>query len=59
MAVVEQAIQHGADRCRISQQLAPVFDGTIRRNQRASPLVAAHHDFQQIFGRGQWQFTHS
>ncbi len=52
MAVVKQAIQHGADRRGIAQQLAPILDGTIRGHQSAGPLIASQHDLQQIFGRG-------
>lgn len=43
--VVEEAIKH-----RIAEQLAPVFDRTIRRQQRGIAFVAPHDDLQEIFG---------
>ena len=59
MPVVEQAVQHGADRRHVSQQLAPVLDGTIGSQQRTGALVASHDNLQQIFSGGQRQFTHA
>src|ERR1700693_1958775 len=48
VAVMEQTVEHGADRGDIAQQFAPVFHRTVRRQQRAGALVAPHHEFQQI-----------
>ena len=56
---MQQAVQHGGHRGHIAQQLSPVFDRTIRRQQRARPLVSPHDDFQQVLGRGMRQFAHA
>ena len=52
VAVMEQPVEHGADRGDIAEQLAPVFDRTVRREQCTGALIAAHHDLQQILGGG-------
>ena len=57
--MMKDTIEHGGDRRHIAQEFSPVFDGTVRSEQRAGPLVAAHDDLQQIFGRGQRQFPHA
>jgi hypothetical protein len=59
MAMMQQAVEHGADRGAITEQLAPVLDGPIRGNERAGALVAAHDDLQQFFGGGDWQLAHA
>ena len=56
---MQHAIEHGADRGDIAQQLSPVFDGAVRCQQRTGALVAAHDDLQQILGRGQRQLAHA
>ena len=56
-ASVEQVIEHGTDRGDIAEQFAPVFDGTIRCEQCAEALVAAHDDLQQILGGGVGEFA--
>ena len=59
MPVVEQAVQHGADRGHVSQQLAPVLHGTVGSQQRTGTLVTSHDNLQQIFRGGQGQFAHA
>ena len=59
MAVMQQAIEHGADGGDIAEQLAPVLDRTVGGEQRAEALVAAHDDFQQILGGGVRQLAHA
>jgi hypothetical protein len=49
MSVVKQTVEHGADRCRVAEQFAPVFYRTVRSQHSAGPLVAAHDDLQQFF----------
>lgn len=56
---MQKAVEHGADSSNITKQFAPVFDGTIRCQQRAKTLVAAHDDFEQILGSRVWQLAHS
>src|SRR5262249_9647282 len=46
VTVMKEAVQHGGNGCSIAQQLAPVFDGAIRREQRASSFIPAHHDLE-------------
>ena len=54
MAVVEEAVKHGADRSRIAQQLAKVFHRMIRGQHGAGPLAAkihchfVHHGFTTL-----------
>jgi len=49
MSVVEEPIEHGGDGRGVAEQLAPVVDGTIGRDQRARLFVAAHDQLQQVF----------
>jgi len=57
--MVQKTIQHGGDGGTITEQLSPVFNGSVRCNQRAGSLVASHDDFQQFLGGGQRQLAHS
>ena len=57
--VMQQAVEHGADRGGIAHQFAPVFDRAVGGQQRAGPLVAAHDDLQQFLGGGERQLAHS
>src|SRR5215471_11228608 len=59
VAVVQQPVQHGGDGGAVAEQLAPVVDGSVRCNQRAGPLIAAHDDFQQFLGRRDRQLAHA
>jgi hypothetical protein len=53
VSVVQKTIQHGGDGGTITEQLPPVFHGSVRGNQRAGSLVASHDNFQQVLGGGQ------
>ena len=57
--MMQQAIEHGANGSHIAEQLAPVVNRSIRSQQRAESLVAAHHDLQQILGGRVRQFAHA
>jgi hypothetical protein len=59
VSVVQQAVEHSGDGGAVAEQLTPVLNWTIRGQQCAGALVAAHDDLQQFFGGGQWQFAHS
>src|SRR5438128_12066932 len=52
MAVVQQAVEHGAHGSRIAQQFAPVFDRAVGGQHGAGPLGAAHDEFAQLLGGG-------
>ena len=53
VTVVQKAIQHGGDGGAIAEQFSPVFNGSVRSNQRAGSLVASHDAFQQFLRGGQ------
>jgi hypothetical protein len=59
MRVMEQAIEEGGDGCGISEELAPIIDGTIRRQQRRRAFVAAHDQLEEIFSGGMREFAHA
>ena len=56
---MEQAIEQGGDGGGVAEQLAPVLDGPIRRQQRRGAFVAAHDDLQEILGGGVGQLAHA
>ena len=56
---MEQAIEEGGDRRGVAEELAPVIDGAIGRQQRGRAFVAPHDQFEQIFGRGVGQLAHT
>jgi hypothetical protein len=47
---MEEPVQHGGHGGGVAEELAPVVDGTVRGDQRRRPLVAPHHDLQEILG---------
>jgi hypothetical protein len=53
---MEQAIEQGADRGGIAEQLAPVH-GAIRGEERRDSFVSAHDDLEQVLG-GVREFPH-
>src|SRR6266849_9090662 len=59
MAVMQQAVEHGADSGNITEQFAPVLDRAVGSEQRTEALVAPHDDFQQILGGGVRQLAHA
>ena len=40
----------GCDGGSITEELAPVLDGSVRRDQRRGALVAPHDDLEEILG---------
>ena len=52
MAVMQEAVQHGADGRGVAKQLAPVVDGSVRSHQGAGAFITAHDDLQQLLCRG-------
>ena len=46
--MVEQTVEHGGDGGGIAEQRVPVLDGTVRREDGAGPLIAAHDDLEQV-----------
>ena len=59
MTVMQNAVKHGSDGSHVTQQFAPVFHRSIRRQQGAGALVAPHHDLQQVLRRGERQLAHA
>ena len=59
MRMMQQTIEERGDGCGVAEELAPIIDGTIRRQQRRCPLVASHDDLQKIFGGRVWQLSHA
>ena len=56
---MEQPIEQRGDGGGVAEQLAPVVDGSVRRQQRRGALVAAHDELQQILGGGVRQLPHA
>src|SRR6476660_3336832 len=56
---MEEPVEHRRNCGRIAEQLAPVFDGPVRCQQRAGAFVTAHDDFEEFFGGGWREFTHA
>ena len=50
--MMEQAIEHGGDGGAVSEQFAPVVDGSVRSKQSTGALIASHDDLQQFLGGG-------
>ena len=48
--MMQQPVEHGADRRHVGQQLTPVIHGAIGSQQRAGAFVPSHDDLQQILG---------
>ena len=59
MAMMQQAVEQGADGRGVAQQLAPVLDGAVGSDQAGSAFIATHDDLQQILGRGEWELAHA
>ena len=57
--MMQQAIEHGADSGNIAEKFTPVINWALGCEQRAEAFVAAHDDFQQIFGGGVREFAHT
>ena len=51
--MVEEAVQDSPGGRGVSQHLAPVFQGPVGGHDNRALLIAAYHNFQQVFrGRG-------
>jgi hypothetical protein len=59
VTVVKQSIKHRTHCRNITEEFSPVFNGTIRRQQRAGAFVASHDDLQQILGCRHRQLAHT
>jgi len=57
--MVQQAVQQRGDGGRVAEELAPVFHGAIRRDQRGRSLVAAHDDLEEVLGGRVGQPSHA
>ena len=56
---MKQSVEHGGDGGGVAEQLAPVFDRSVGREQRAGAFVAAHDDLEEFFGGSRREFAHS
>ena len=54
-----RAVEERGDRGGIAQQLAPVLDGAIGRDERGGALVAAHDDLEEVLGGGGRELAHA
>jgi len=59
MGVMEEAIEQGGHRSGVAQELAPVLDGAIGREEGGGPFVAAHDDLEEILGGGVRELAHA
>jgi len=59
VAVMQEPIEHRGDSSAVTEQLAPVFYGPVRCQQRTCSFIASHDDLQQFLGGGQRQLAHS
>jgi hypothetical protein len=57
--MMEEAIKHGGNGGAISQEFAPVVDGSIGGQQCTGALIASHHDLQQFLGGSDGQLAHT
>ena len=57
--MVEQSVEERGDGCGVAEQLAPVVDWAIRRQQCRCPLVPAHDQLEQILGGSGRQLAHA
>ena len=56
---MEQAIEQRRDGGGVAEQLPPVFDRSVRGEDRGGPLVAAHDQLEQVLGRGVGRLAHA
>jgi hypothetical protein len=57
--MMEEAIEHGRDGRTISQQFAPVFDGSIGIEQSTGAFIKLHDDLREFPGGSDWQLAHA
>ena len=56
---MEEAIEEGRHGRGVAEQLPPVVHGTIRREQRGRPFVAAHDELEEVLGGGVGEPAHA
>ena len=56
---MEQPVEHGGDGGGVAEELAPVVDRTVRGQEGAGALVAAHDQLEQVLGGGVGQLAHA
>ena len=59
MRVMQQTIEERGDGGRVAEELAPVIDGTIRRQQCRRAFVATHDQLKEICRGGVRQLAHA
>jgi hypothetical protein len=57
--MVEEAVEDGRGARHVAEQLAPVFERTVARHDRAPRLVAAHDDFEEVFTAALGELLHA
>ena len=57
--MMEQPIEERGDGGGVAQQLPPIVDRSVGRQERRRPLVATDDDFKEIFSGGVRQFPHA
>ena len=48
---MQEAIEHGAYRCTVTQQFSPVVYGSVGSDHSAGAFVASHDDLQKLLRR--------
>ena len=56
---MEQSIKERGDGRRVAEELAPVVDGSVRRQQRRGAFVTPHDHFEQVFGGSVRELPHA
>jgi hypothetical protein len=59
LGVVKEAVEDGRGAGHIAQELAPLFERSVTGHDRASGLVAAHDDLEQVLAAPLGQLFHS
>ncbi len=56
---MEQSVEQRGHGRRVAEELAPVVDGAIGREDDRGPFIPADDELEQIFGGVRWQFAHA
>ena len=56
---MEQAVEERGDGRGVAEELAPVVDGAVRREDRGGALVASHDELEEVLGGGVGQLAHA
>jgi hypothetical protein len=59
MGVMQKAVEERGHSGGVTEELAPIIHGSIRREQRGGPFVPAHDQFKQILRSGVRQLPHA